>query len=463
MSADEIVDRFILDSTRRLLTAAVGIASISPFRSSNPEDAALFSAMMYGTPQVDTRTVFTLTNQKRGILEKALADNVVSAISTARVGVKSQCQRAQDAIDRIENLVFSSSSCPADQNRLSSILNCIIIAGHKADGSGLPLVRRPRTFDILPNVTGDNEGDSHRAPKAAAILAETIKSLTDETPKDLENMITLVKNNMPETVREWGDELVADIGRSVETSRSSNCDENQHEKLRKAVAVLRSTLSRNLYCGPIQLETPQEVYRIRSALLTCATLLAADRLCRMVNMVMFTINFCEPTKCIKENNLALIRHQAERAFYRVPVTTTTNYIPKPIALRRRSETETISCLAFIFKCIDPGTIRVIMDWPISSQGNQGLETAIRLSASASAIGEFQRPWERCISILDMRATILKDTEELRIDHRDARAALIGPLDTALADAATALELLDRQLEALHARITFACQLLPDPE
>nr|BDT61809.1 MAG: wsv308-like protein [Penaeus monodon endogenous nimavirus] len=463
MSADDIVDRFILDSTRRLLTAAVGIASISPLSPSNPEDAALFSAMLYGTPQVDTRTVFTLANQNRGILEKSLANNVVSALSTARVGVKSQCQRAQDAIDRIENLVFSSSSWPVDQNRLSSILNCIIIAGGRADGSALPLVRKPQTFTILADDTGKDDGDGDRPPTAAMVLAEAIKSLTDETPKDLENMISLVKKNMPDTVREWGDKLVANVGRSAETSRTFSCDNNRYEKLRKAIAVLRSTLSCNLYRGPSQLETPQEVYRIRSALLTCACLLAADRLCRMVNMVMFAINFREPRENIKENNLALIRHRAEKAFYSVPVMTTTKYTPKPIVIRRRSEAETISCLAFIFKCIDPGTIRVIMDWPISSQGNQGLETAIRLSASVLPVGEFQRPWERCISILDMRATVLKDTEELRIDHRDARAALIGPLDVALADAATALELLDRQLEAVYDRMTLTCQLLPEPE
>nr|BDW09863.1 MAG: wsv308-like protein [Marsupenaeus japonicus pemonivirus] len=459
MSADAVVDRFVLDSARRLLTAAVGIASISPLSPSNSEDAALFSAMMYGTPQVDTRTVITMADQKRGILEKSLANNAVSAISTARVGIKSQAQRAQDAIDLIENLVYSSSSI--EQDRLSSILHCII-AGSRMDGSGLPVARRPAVFALTPDASV-NDGEDNESPTAATILAEAIKSLTNETPEDLENMVSVVRKSMPDAIRTWGDELIADAKRSAETSRSTSIEGTRHEKLRRAMAVLRSTLSRNLFCGPGQLETPEEVYRVRSALLSCASLLAADRLCKTVNLVMFAINFCEPRSSIEDNNLALIRHRAEKTFYRFPVATTTNYTPKPIALRRRSETETVSCLAFIFKCIDPGTIRVIMDWPISGQGNQGLETAIRLSTSAPMVGGFQRAWERCISILDTRATVLEDTEELRVDHRETRAALTGPLNVALADAATALELLDRQLEGVHASLTFACQLLPQLE
>ena len=443
INADKILDRYISDSSSAVLTAAVGIGSLSTIPSL--EQQAINSAILYGTPKIDAHAVATLTykSNKRTQLQRELADVAVLSISTARVGVDCQRQKAEQAINRIQDLVLKTAGGSNIDNiydRQSLLLKCII-RGKGIDNEVL-------VHDSFHIESEDNQ-DTGDIKESAQELTNLLKSITGESSTDFEKLISNIDKTFATFCREWGDELRKDEKKSNDITVTKA----RKIKLQEATATLRTILGRNAFLGPCQFMSVEQIELVKRSLENCGSLLATNQIERMLHLILFAVNFKEEEINKIHNTKILIKKRAAFGFHHVAAYFNED---EKIKLKRRTKKETLTGLAFIFKSLKPGMIYTFFSQLTYSNDKE----RFRIAEQLAYCNEFHAAWNRYKNILNARKETLEHTDhlKLRIDQTEATAALSGPLDAAVSCAADALEYLNHKLEKVIADISLGCQL-----
>lgn len=405
-----MVHDFVMNSVKRLFAAAEGIGALTDYPG--VEEAAMQSAILYGTPQPDAHGVAKLAY---GVIDRDLVEDTLMAISTARVGVTCQRQRADDAIDRMEDMVYGDKLLVHDKR---SLLIKNVIKG--VDSNFAPIANN---FEIEESPSSEGEEESECRKWVKEKLGEILAGEVDESTLE-----RVFKYAAP-VAQQWTDKLCG--------SRTTTCSRQPRtNRSRQSICTLRSLFARDAFRSSRQIFLARDVSTVETALRDLVQEYALSWTQRIFDAVMFFAN-------LEDNNseIELGKLGAAAAC-------------KVIKLKKKGKKKMLLALAFLVHTCP--VYALVIAYPL----DRGIETALRMLGYCK---HFDSAWKLCLSTLQARKRILdyhaRQPERVKLDRLDAASALAGPLDIALACARDAMNSLEKEFMELYNRICLHADLL----
>nr|BDT62686.1 MAG: wsv308-like protein [Metapenaeus ensis nimavirus]GBG35492.1 wsv308-like protein [Metapenaeus ensis nimavirus] len=426
---EAILEKYLEATAKAVLAVAQSVEKQWEMEGTQPsvEMAAALSVAMYGAPPKptagDIADLLPSHGGRKNMRDASLAEKTVLAMSVARYGIEATHKIAETAAEDIYDIMASIVSRPSPSNVRPYIERTVFIG---LNGDNHPIVDCTKY-----KMDGDETQMSPSMFTSTVVLEEVEKDLVDlfSEVQDPEmtrvNLKSYVKriatNGQMESIMSWGDEAERKLRRREQPEQSCyHLSDYQISRRATEVNAAVADIMRHVgksYCSKAtQLISAQDIINFQRAIGTCYDALMADTHECIISHVFFYANF----KIMEDNPKTYVKEK---------LGTAAGTLSRPATLKRRTVSEMLFYLCFMFKIMPVDFVGSVLTFPDKGLSYHG-RSGTRLGPLLSNYGpRFQESWSLAQGVLQKRReTVTHLTQnKTRVDTLDAFANLTGPV------------------------------------